>query len=95
MLTPEDYVVTAIATDDGGARAMSLPIAVTVVGTADRPILAIRWMQSHAMLSWTPANAILQEADSPVGQWHDLPNAPNPSMILPTEKAKFHRAYLP
>ena len=47
------------------------------------------------MVSWIPANAILQEADSPIGQWHDVPNAPNPLMVLPTGKSKFYRAYLP
>jgi len=51
-------------------------------------------MVNHVMIA-RPVGSILQEADSPAGPWKDLPNASNPTMVLPLEKAKFYRAYLP
>lgn len=92
-LGPEDYVVTAVATDNGGASEISTPVHVTVVGNA--PMLMVQWMGNEIMVSWTPPGAVLQEAESPLGPWNDRPDVTSPLMVAPTAKPRFYRAYLP
>lgn len=94
-LEPEDWVLTAQATDDGGATTLSLPISFSVSVPTDRPTIAIHPMLDHLMLSWTPPGARLQEADAPQGPWREVPDAPNPFTVRPGEKARFYRAYVP
>jgi hypothetical protein len=52
-------------------------------------------MINHVMVTWVPSDAILQQADTPFGPWDDLPGATSPLMVLPTNRARFYRAYLP
>jgi hypothetical protein len=91
-LDPGHYFLYADATDDLGLTTRSGPVMVEVVGAGLR--LEIRFMINHVMIM-RPAGSILQEADRPSGPWNDLPNASNPTMVFPVDKAKFYRAYLP
>jgi len=95
VLPPDDWVVTAEATDNGGLTGLSAPVHVTVKSTAVRPLLTIVRMVDHLMLFWDPSTAILQSANSPLGPWTDMPNAANPLTLIPTGPSKFYRAYLP
>jgi hypothetical protein len=91
-LEPGHYFLYADATDDQGLTTRSGVVMIGVAAPGLR--LDIRWMVTHVMIT-RPLDSILQEADKPDGPWKDLPNASNPTMIFPVEKAKFYRAYLP
>ena len=91
-LAPGHYFLYADATDNLGLTTRSGAVMVEVADPGLR--LDIRFMINHVMIM-RPAGSILQEADKPDGPWKDLPNASNPTMVFPLEKAKFYRAYLP
>jgi hypothetical protein len=95
ILPPDDWVVTAEATDNGGMTGLSQPVHLTVKSTAVRPVLTIVRMVDHLMLFWDPPTALLQSANSPLGPWNDMPNAASPFTLTPSGQSKFYRAYLP
>ncbi len=91
-LDPGHYFLWAIATDDQGLSTRSGVVMIEVAGAGLQ--LEIQWMVNHVMIS-RPAGSTLQEADTPAGPWRDLPNAANPTLIVPAGPAKFYRAYVP
>jgi len=91
-LPPGHYFFYADATDNQGVMTRSGPVMVEITDPGLR--LDIWFMINHIMIM-RPTGSILQEADKPDGPWRDLPNASNPMIVFPTERAKFYRAYRP
>jgi hypothetical protein len=91
-LEPGHYFLYADATDNEGLTTRSGVVMIEVSGGDLR--LTIQYMINHVMIT-RPVGSILQEADKPDGPWTDVPNAANPTMVIPLEKAKFYRAYVP
>ena len=92
-LEPGHYFLFADATDNQGTTTRSGAVMIEVMSMAG-PRLSIQFMTGHVMIS-RPAGSILQEAGQPTGPWKDLPNAANPTMVMPEGKATFYRAYVP
>jgi hypothetical protein len=91
-LAPGHYFLYADATDNQGLTTRSGVVMMEIADSSLR--LEIQFMVNHVMIL-RPAGSILQEADRPEGPYKDVPNAANPFMVFPVEKAKFYRAYLP
>ena len=92
-LEPGHYFLFAEATDNKGATTRSGAVMIEVMNAAG-PRLTIEFMISHVMIT-RPVGSTLQQASQPTGPWQDLPNAANPTMIIPQGKGTFYRAYFP
>ena len=91
-LSPGHYFLYADATDNQGLSTRSGVVMMQIADAQFR--LEIQFMVNHVMIL-RPVGSTLQEADRPEGPWKDVPNAANPYMVFPVEKAKFYQAYLP
>ena len=67
-----------------------------IVDDDSPPTLTIARSIPPVVLTWTPAEALLQSADFVNGPWSDVrPTPPNPYTVMPGGAAQFYRVRLP
>ena len=89
-LPPACYWLTAVATDNLGIRSDAVPIPIEVL---PNPTLAINYSAPFVTITWTPTNAVLQQARLLTGPWQSLTNVTTPYGFVPnpTNRSMFYR----
>lgn len=86
-------MVYAVATDNKNAASWAVPVHICIL---DYPTLAISNAPPYIILSWSPTNAVLQQASSLSGPWLDTTNLSSPYGFIPnpTNRSLFFRSVL-